>query len=143
MIRTDDKSQAEARDYVLNRPLTRPSTTIWAPITLFLAVIVTGIGVGLFISTIIKCQHTAAFIVGFTLFLLLCLTKPLLILCILCYQHYAPDHLRRSCLCKPTCSEYAILVLKKYCIIKALVLIYIRLFKTCSGKVFLIDTPDN
>ena len=34
-----------------------------------------------------------------------------------CYQHYAADEVRRNCRCLPSCSEYSILVLKKYMVI--------------------------
>lgn len=148
MIRLDEKSQARAREYVLNKPLTRPSTTIRAPIALVLTVIATGTMMGFVIANIVdkhlaSCRaNTLEIIVGITAFLLLCITKPLLILCIRCYQHYAPENLRRSCLCKPTCSEYAIIVLKKYCLLKAIMLIRIRLIKTCTGKMYKIDFPD-
>lgn len=42
---------------------------------------------------------------------------------------------------KPTCSEYAILALKKYGLVKGLYKIYIRLFKTCRGIEYGIDYP--
>ena len=148
MIRTDEKSQAESRDYVLNKPLTRPSTTIISPIFLILGVITSGIILGLVACVVIERYVDSCVIsefwtvMGVTAFLFLCAIKPILILCIRCYQHYAPESVRRSCLCKPTCSEYAILVIKKYCLIKSLVLIYIRLFKTCTGKIYKIDFPD-
>ena len=50
-----------------------------------------------------------------------------------CYQHYASEELRRSCVCKPTCSEYALIALKKYNLIKACLSIYTRLTMGCSG----------
>ena len=57
------------------------------------------------------------------------------------YQHYADEDVRRRCVCKPTCSEYAIIVLKKYGVLIGLYKIYIRLFKTCFGTVYKIDEP--
>ena len=42
MIQTDEKSQAEARDYVLNRQLTKPSTTVLTPVFFVLGIIVVG-----------------------------------------------------------------------------------------------------
>lgn len=147
MIQTDPKSQIEARDYVLNKQLQRPSTTIIVPILFVLGIIAFGAISGLVISNLIEkyivCVETNKLVVviGMIAFLLICMIKPILILCIRCYQHYAPESIRRSCLCKPTCSEYAIIVIKKHCIIKALLLIYIRLFKTCTGKIYKIDFP--
>ena len=57
------------------------------------------------------------------------------------YQHYADEDVRRRCVCKPTCSEYAIIVLKKYGVLIGIYKIYIRLFKTCYGTVYKIDEP--
>ncbi|WP_411568953.1 membrane protein insertion efficiency factor YidD [Shewanella sp. SM71] len=34
--------------------------------------------------------------------------------CIYLYRYFAPQRLRDSCLFDPTCSEYAILALRKY-----------------------------
>ena len=58
-----------------------------------------------------------------------------------CYQHYATEETRRRCLCVPSCSEYAILCLKKFCLIKALVKIRKRLYVTCKGADYIIDWP--
>lgn len=147
MISSDEQSRAEARDYVLNTPMVRPTTTVFAPIALILCVVAVGIAVGFVIAEIIG-RHavygeisTLGVVIGVVVFLILCTVKPLLVLCIRCYQHYAPEILRRSCLCKPTCSEYAIIVIKRYCLVKALFLIYVRLFRTCTGKDYKIDFP--
>jgi len=58
-----------------------------------------------------------------------------------CYQHYAKTETRRRCRCVPSCSEYAILCLKRYELIKALIKIGKRLFGTCKGSEFIIDMP--
>lgn len=148
MIQTDEKSQLEARDYVLNRYLPKPSTTVIVPILFMLGIIAFGIALGFIILVIIENYSFASeinkslLIFGTIGFLFICMIKPLLIICIKCYQHYASESIRRSCMCKPTCSEYAIIVIKRYCLIKALILIYIRLFRTCTGKIYKIDFPN-
>ena len=58
-----------------------------------------------------------------------------------CYQHYASEETRRKCLCIPSCSEYAILCLKKFELIYALIRIRKRLFVTCKGNSYIIDFP--
>ena len=58
-----------------------------------------------------------------------------------CYQHYAKEETRRRCLCVPSCSEYAILCLKKYELIYALLKIRKRLFVTCKGDDYILDDP--
>ncbi len=58
-----------------------------------------------------------------------------------CYQHYAKEETRRRCLCVPSCSEYAILCLERFCLIKALLKIRKRLYITCQGSDYKIDWP--
>lgn len=58
-----------------------------------------------------------------------------------CYQHYATEATRRKCKCVPSCSEYAVLCLKKYGLIKALLKIKKRLFVTCKGFAYILDDP--
>lgn len=57
------------------------------------------------------------------------------------YQRYAPENIRRRCLFKPTCSEYAILAVQKYGVIRGLYKTYVRLFKKCKGRIYMVDEP--
>lgn len=66
--------------------------------------------------------------------------KRTLILSIQCYQHFASEDLRRSCVCVPSCSEYSIIALTRYNLIKALCLIIKRLTKGCKNE-YKIDYP--
>ena len=61
--------------------------------------------------------------------------------CIHLYQHYAPAEVRRRCLLKPTCSEYAILAIEKYGLIKGCVKTWHRLRYVCCGYVYHTDYP--
>lgn len=47
--------------------------------------------------------------------------KPFILLSIRLYQKYAPDRIRKSCRFTPTCSDYMILAIKKYGILKGLI----------------------
>ena len=132
-----------AKDYVLNRPLNRPKTNILD----ILAIVIPYFVISVFLSKslIFYLQTERKFFVylcvHFINFFLI--AKPLFIQCIKVYQHYAPEKIRRSCLCKPTCSEYAILVLKKYILVVAIYKILDRIFFTCSGDklIYKIDEP--
>ena len=73
------------------------------------------------------------------LFVILFLKK-LLRLLIKCHQCYAPEHVRRRCKCKPSCSEYALLALDKHSLPHALINIYHRLKHTCRGD-YKVDYP--
>ena len=57
------------------------------------------------------------------------------------YQHYAPEEIRRRCVFMPTCSEYAILAIRKYGFIIGLYKSYYRLFYRCRGNIYQIDYP--
>ena len=57
------------------------------------------------------------------------------------YQHYADENIRRRCLFMPTCSEYAILAVKKYGLIVGVILTATRLFRKCKGNIYRIDYP--
>lgn len=150
-----------AEEYVLERPLNRPSTdakvAVKSVITYFLLSFVAGISLlylfswlGIFALlpdkiTAFRGQHTILFNILFVtsfyiLSGLLCLKKAV-IGCIKLYQHYAPEQIRRRCLFKPTCSEYAILAIEKYGLIIGLMKAYNRLFKKCKGNICRIDYP--
>lgn len=57
------------------------------------------------------------------------------------YQHYAPEQIRRRCLFKPTCSEYAILAVLRYGVVLGGVKTFVRLRRRCNGTIYRIDYP--
>ncbi len=130
--------------YCNKRPLHRPTTNVWNMIGLLLLVLCLTFAINIILSLIIKhisgeisfptdCFYPA--IIPLALFY-----KKFCIMCIELYQHYAPEHIRRRCVCMPTCSEYAILCLKKYSAFKAFYMIYNRLKNNCIGD-YHIDNP--
>ena len=65
-----------------------------------------------------------------------------LIILVKYYQNTAKEETRRRCLCIPSCSEYAIISLKKvFPLAIALLKIHKRLYKTCDGQDYKIDFP--
>lgn len=44
--------------------------------------------------------------------------KPAVVCCIKIYQRYAPDRIRNKCRFEPSCSEYMLIVIRKYGLIK-------------------------
>lgn len=130
--------------YCNKRPLHRPRTNVWHMAIFLSAIICLTFAINLILSLIIKhisgepqfptdCFYTA-------IILLVLFYRKFCIICIELYQHYAPEHIRRKCVCMPTCSEYAILCLKKYNAIKAFRKIYNRLKHECIGH-YHIDNP--
>jgi len=146
VILDDQLSQNEAKEYVLKKPIIRPKTTIKSLVLFLLKIFILGICFGeivlLFVNLYIEliAASSIAIIVGIIIVSFMFSLKKIAIICVECYQHYAPEEYRRLCLCKPTCSEYALMVLKKYNFIKAIYLIYIRLRKTCRNT-YKIDFP--
>lgn len=72
---------------------------------------------------------------------LLVFARVLLIAAVRVYQRYTPDSIRRNCILMPTCSEYCILALKKYGVIRGCHKTIHRLFHTCIGDDYREDWP--
>lgn len=136
------QEDASVREYVLTKKLDRPRTNAFSVIALIVAYAVIAFAIGLIVNVVFDLHrfsalvYVASYIAGFLL-----IAKPLCILLVKCYQHYAKEATRRKCLCKPTCSEYALAVLKKCWLPIALHKIRIRLFKTCTNGYYKIDLP--
>lgn len=155
------EEQMTAEHYVLQEPIVRPDTDVKKAMRYvsayfaasFLAALLSfhlfnWLGVfHLFpdVCNDLSKSHPVLFEILFILFVfiligLFCLKKALIGIIHL-YQHYAPEDVRRRCLFKPTCSEYAILAIQKYGVIIGLFKAYIRLFKKCRGNIYRIDYP--
>ena len=155
------EEQLIAEEYVLDRPLFRPDTDARKAVKCVVIYLLSSMAIGIsalylfswfgvfsfFPKSIssFKDRHSIWFNILFVLLVcviigLFCLKKAA-IGCIRLYQHYAHESIRRRCLFKPTCSEYAILAINKYGLIIGLFKAYIRLFKKCRGNVYRIDYP--
>ncbi len=138
-----NEEQCMIKNYVKERSLLRPKTNI---LTLLFICLIYCVVCGTASFIVINFAHNVTQKFPFLIPLIwlvpfFCLIRFFLIKLIECYQHYAKEITRRKCLCKPTCSEYSIAVLKKYPFIIALFKIRKRLFKTCKGGVYKIDPP--
>lgn len=132
------------KEYCLKRPLTRPSMSYKRLLFIMLIFSIATVLLLFLCKSISNAFGNSLYVVCFTI-VLSCiffyyLIKCILILIVKCYQRYASDDLRRSCVCMPTCSEYAIIAIKKYNLFKAVRMIYIRLTKECQGD-YHIDFP--
>lgn len=131
--------EEEIRDYCLNHPLTRPDVSYNKVLLHFLLIEVCLISVSFLLSLMFGRLFVLLLIVHGIYYLLL--SRRFLALCVQLYQHYASEETRRRCICKPSCSEYAISVLQKHYTLKAICLIIKRLFFTCSGYHYVEDEP--
>lgn len=141
-FRKEYSRQKKLESYVQSRNLTRPKTKKWEVIFSFAMLLI------LIVIVFLVCINIKLCIIGKTLFLFLAcilLVELHLRFCLLqlvkCYQHYAREEVRRRCLCIPSCSEYAMISLRKYPLIIALLKIKKRLYKTCDGEAYKLDFP--
>jgi putative component of membrane protein insertase Oxa1/YidC/SpoIIIJ protein YidD len=142
-----DWEQDVARVYVNERELVRPNTNVkTALISVLLFLLVSGVLVGLVYLVLISVGVSDSIPLFFlcvtvvVLELLFCL-KYAVIGTVKLYQHYAPEEIRRRCLFMPTCSEYAILAVRKYGCVVGLCKTYYRLVFLCTGNVYSIHYP--
>lgn len=77
---------------------------------------------------------------GTQLFFFLIFGRWIAVFAVRLYQRFAPEHVRRRCHCRPSCSEYAVIVLRRYGIIWGGYKCYRRIFYTC-GAGYVDDAP--
>ena len=131
----------EIKRYIQTKPLARPKTNILTICIIIISFIVFTLLEAYGAICLFSLQtFSLPIFIGFYLVNFIFFLKHIAIKLIECYQHYAKEETRRRCLCKPTCSEYAICVLNKYFVFLALYKIYKRLFKTCKNN-YKIDLP--
>ena len=148
------EEQLEAMEYVKNKRLVVPSTNIYSLIlfvsTFFIALVKIYLVIYFLLCFFDLFEYIDPYINRGLFLFLLFIFLLIIMFCFVAksafigicrlYQHYAKESTRRKCRCKPTCSEYAILVLQKHCVVVALYKIYVRLFKTCRGQ-YKVDEP--
>ena len=137
------KEQETAKRYVLDKKMQRPKTTFLSLVIHLFVVLVTCFLLLILADILFGPESFLSKATRILTLIILPLLdmRHFLVKVVECYQHYAKEETRRKCLCMPTCSEYAIEVLKKYCLVKALIKIRRRLFHTCRGGVYKIDPP--
>lgn len=116
------KDEQDPRSTAYIRKLKRPKISVFKIILfyiLFPAAVLTAFIVVL--NYIGLCTTTIVFIAAIILLVyILFTTKRMFICAIRIYQRYAPDSLRNKCRFEPSCSEYMILAIEKYGLIKGL-----------------------
>lgn len=134
--------QKELEQIVLSRKLIKPKTNSIHIVLLFVLLVFICFFFH-FVLHFISLKIYLYIIVSISFYIVLFETymRFYLIQIVKCYQHYAKEETRRRCLCIPSCSEFAILTIKKYPLLKSLLKIRKRLLKTCKGEMFLKDYP--
>lgn len=139
------QEQELVRKYVMERPLIRPHITYFRAFLLFFICGVLAIIISnslYFLLEIFGLSINKIFFFSlYYIILFLIFARRIGIICIQLYQHYAKEEVRRRCLLKPTCSEFAIIVIKKYGLLIGGIKTWIRLNYKCRGNVYYIDEP--
>ena len=135
------RRQKRLEEIVCSRSLTRPKTKKWYVITLFTMLLIFVI-MATCVSIVISVNNIYKILLLLLLYVLIFegYLRFCLIQAVKCYQHYASEKVRRRCLCIPSCSEYAIISLKRYPLIGALFKIRKRLYQTCKEE-YKLDFP--
>ena len=142
--------QEIARAYSEDRVLYRPEITYkkflikWFSILIFAALI--AVSFAFSISIIESWLHhpicgfltSASISIAIELILIL---RHCTIDIIKLYQHYAPENVRRRCILMPSCSEFAIIAIRKYGLIFGSFLTLYRLNHRCKGTIHRIEYP--
>ena len=133
------------RKYVIERELYRPPITYFKVFIIILStilgeILITWFGFHQIVQKYYITKKTIYLIISILVFFVID-GRFFAILCIKLYQHYAPESIRRRCLLKPTCSEFAIIVIKKYGLLIGGIKTWIRLNYKCRGNIYYIDEP--
>ena len=140
-----EEEQELVRKYVIERPLYRPPVTYGKAFAIVFAAVICMATIAVavfFLLLLLGFSFNVFFYIAIYVFLIaLIFLRRLAVLCIRLYQHYASEEVRRRCLLKPTCSEYAIIVIKKYGFVIGFIKTWIRLVCKCRGNVYYIDEP--
>ena len=141
--RKEYERQKKLERIVNSRVLTRPNVKKWQVATCF-AILPFLLFAFLFFTLITKFSTEAKIllIVLEVVFVVEVYLRVCFLLLVKYYQKTAKEETRRRCLCIPSCSEYALISLKRlFPLILALLKIRKRLYVTCDGKEFKIDFP--
>ena len=142
-FRNQYKRQKKLEKIVNSRILQRPKTKKWQVMASFIILpflLILDIFICLSLNLLIFYRILiliSSIILIFELYIRFCL-----FLTVKSYQHYAKEETRRRCKCIPSCSEYAIISLKRvFPLLLALLKIRKRLYVTCDGEDYKIDFP--
>jgi putative membrane protein insertion efficiency factor len=154
----EDSVQQEVEKYVLEKEMVRPSTSVFSAFKWYFVFLTSVFGttvllylflrfgfpkvadsIQAYVSEHPKKTCAILFVVCHILGLFFA-AKVLVIGLVRLYQHYAPEEVRRRCLFKPTCSEYTILAIEKYGLLKGMHKSFDR-FDRCHGTEYRIDYP--
>jgi putative component of membrane protein insertase Oxa1/YidC/SpoIIIJ protein YidD len=155
---SSEEEQKEAEKYVLEKELVRPKTSILTVLKYYFIFCTSTLGITVLVYFFLRfCFPDIAlniqraieekpFVVLIVVWAIcqgigfIVVLKQMVIGFVHLYQHYSPEEVRRNCLFKPTCSEYMLLAIEKYGLLKGVLKSFGR-FKRCNGDTYRIDYP--
>lgn len=116
----NDEQDPRSSAYI--RKLKRPKVSLAKILLLFIFLPAVVLAALIFLLIHLGLPETTTLFIAAIILLayILLTTKRLLINVIKLYQRYAPDSLRNKCRFEPSCSEYMILAIEKYGLIKGI-----------------------
>lgn len=133
--------EAEIRRKIIEEPLVRPKINALKIIVYLLYYLIVAYCFSYTLTDLFNLYNNEILVYALSyLFIFYFFAKKAFICLIKIYQRTAPEFLRRSCLCIPTCSDYAIAVLNKYNLFVAIFKIIKRITVTCRNS-YKIDEP--
>lgn len=141
-IRKEYKKQKKLETIVNTRILNKPSTKKWQVATNVAILLFLLSGVVPIAIAAEKPEYKILIVVLSILLIAETHLRFCFFIAVKCYQHYATEEVRRTCKCIPSCSEYALLSLKRvFPLFVALLKIRKRLYVVCNGEEYKIDFP--
>ena len=143
LYRKEYKKQKKLEQIVNSRVLVRPKVKKWQVATCF-AILPFLLCFLVFITATVSLQlEVKIFLIVLEVLVVIELyLRVCFILLVKYYQKTAKEETRRRCLCIPSCSEYALISLKRiFPLVFALLKIRKRLYVTCNGQEYKIDFP--
>lgn len=139
-IEAFEREQEQLRQYCLQHKIVRPPQQSVALVVVLFVFLIMVLSIVIFLSYMTTWSLWINVEIGLSVGIFF-VARRVSIIAIKLYQRYAPEEKRRKCICRPSCSEYAIAVLQKYGLFKGWYKIYVRLIYTCRGNVYRIDEP--
>lgn len=114
------ENEEDPRSTTYIRKLKRPKISVCRIILFYILIPTLVLTALIVILTYLGLSTTTTVVIVATILLVyIFLTTKRMIICVIrIYQRYAPDSLRNKCRFEPSCSEYMILAIEKYGIIK-------------------------
>ncbi len=136
-----DYDEEYIRWYCEERQLERPAITLVQFLLRGTLIMSAGVGVGYVVwkMVVFTCSLGMVLWVAAGITFIVC-RRRFVIGLVKLYQHYAPDYIRRRCAMQPSCSEYCILAVEKYGVVRGCWKTAYRLTHKCRGF-YEVDWP--